>query len=83
MYAVILNVFLSFAGCVDVVFGIFDKIAPADAADIRMFTAPDGGANVTNAFVLGFAVEHIVPHNGEDHMVVIDCAAVVAAGASL
>ena len=52
MYIKVLNVFLSFVGGGDIGFGIFDEIAPADAADVRVLTAPDGGASITNAFVL-------------------------------
>ena len=83
MNIIIRNVFLPFVGGGDVGFGVFDEITPADAADVGMFTAPDGGAEITEAFVLRLAVKYVVPHNGEDHMVMIDCATFIAAGASL
>ena len=83
MDVIILDVVLAFVGGGDVGFGIFDKIAPADTADVGVLASPDGGANITNALVIRFAIEHIIPHNGEDHMVMMDCAALGAAGASL
>ena len=83
MYVVILNVFLPFVGRIDVGFGVFDEITPADAADVGVLASPDGGADVTNALILCFAVEHIVPHNGENPVVVMDCAAFGTTGASL
>ena len=83
MYIKVLNVFLPFVGGGDVGFRVFDEIAPADAADVGMLTTPDSGADITNPFVLGLAVEHIVPHNGENPVVVMDCATLGAAGTSL
>ena len=74
---------LSFVGGGNVGFGVFDEIVPADAADVGMLTSPDSGADVTNALILRFAIEHIVPHNGENPVVVMDCAALCAASTSL
>ena len=79
----VLYMLLSFVGGGDVGFGVFDEIAPADTADVGMLTSPDSGADVTNALILRFAIEHIVPHNGENPVVVMDCAALCAASTSL
>ena len=83
MYVIILNMFLSFVGGGDVGFGVFDEIAPADAADVGMFTSPYGGADIAEAFVFFLPVKHVVPHNGENPVVVMDCAALCAASTSL
>ena len=52
MNIIIFYVFLPFVGGLDVGFGVFDEIAPADAADVGMFTSPYGGADIANALVL-------------------------------
>ena len=83
MYIKVLNVFLPFVGGGDVGFGVFDEIAPADAADVGMFTSPYGGTDIADALVFYLAVEHIIPHNCEDHMIVMDCATFRAASTSL
>ena len=83
MNFVVLYMPLPFIGGGDVGFGIFDEIAPADTADVGVLAAPNGGADIAEAFVLCFAIEHIVPHNGEDHMVVVDCATLGTASTSL
>ena len=83
MDIIVLYVLLAFIGCVDICFGVFDEITPADTADVGVLAAPDGGADITNPCVLRFAIEHIVPNNREEDMVVMDCAAFGAAGAPL
>ena len=83
MDVIVLNVFLPFVGGGDVGFGGFDEIAPADAADIGVLATPNGGTDIADALVLCLAVEHIVSHNAEDSVVVIDGTAFFAAGTSL
>ena len=54
MDVIVLNVFLAFVGGGDVGFGVFDEIAPADAADIGIVAQPNGRAFIANALFYGF-----------------------------
>ena len=59
MDIIVIDILLALIRGVDVEFRILNKVAPFDAADVREFAPPDGGAGIANTSVPGFSVEHI------------------------
>ena len=65
MDIIVIDILLALIRCVDVGFRILNEVAPFDAANVREFAPPDGGAGIANTSVPRFSVEHILPNNTE------------------
>lgn len=61
MDIIVVDILLALIRCVDVGFRILNEVAPFDAANVREFAPPDGGAGITNTSVPRFSVEHSRP----------------------